>query len=196
MLKRYKILLLFIISFILSIFIYSLFRKEEYYYVAIGKSLSFNNVYYSYIDYVNNETNYYYKHFDYPYLTVSKLYNGIKKNDNNICYYLAKSRLITVSFDGEELNNYVNLNTNIENEYIKTISKLFEILRSYNKTIFINVNSSRYSIINKKIDALGKKYNIRVFDLEKYPSTNYYTYKNKTYLNERMHYNLAKYILK
>ena len=112
--RRYKLLLIIFISFLLVFFIYSFLRKDKFVYVSLGDDLSFNNfTTYNYTDYLKyyyeDKNIQIYKYAD-EYNPSDDLYKHINENIGDINYYLRNANLITISLGTVELNNYIELN--------------------------------------------------------------------------------------
>ena len=198
--KRYKLLIIIFISFILVLGIYFVFKKDNFIYVNLGDNLSINNSStYNYFEYLI----YYYKEQKITLYNVSEfnnlsdnLYKQIINNKNDINYYLKNANIITISLGTSELNNYKEMNEELIINYLNNIYILLNKMSSLNKNIYlINVYNDDYLFINKKINEYCNKFNITCITRDDINTQNIYTDKVRTYLNYRGHKNIADIIV-
>ncbi|MBE6155603.1 MAG: SGNH/GDSL hydrolase family protein [Firmicutes bacterium] len=198
--RRYKLLLIIFISFLLVIFIYLFFRKDKFIYVSLGDELSFNNIstynYREYIDYYYQKRNIITYQYADEYNPSEDLFKQIIENVGNINYYLKNADLITISLGTIELNNYKELNEEIIIHYLSNIYILLERISKLNKNIFlINVYDSKYNLVNKKIKEYCLLHKIHYIDSSIIKNNNIYITNSKTYLNYKGHKNIASKII-
>lgn len=199
--RRYKLLLIIFISFLLVLIIHFCFRKDSFIYVSLGDNLSFNNSStYNFIDYLK----YYYASSDIEvyeyadeYSPSKDLYNNIVQNNENINYYLKNANIITVSLGSVELNNYKELNEEIIIDYLNNIYILLNKISKLNNNIFlINVYQDEYMLVNKKIKEYCTIQNINYIGIDDIKNNNIYQANLKTYLSYKGHQNIADIIVK
>ncbi|MBQ6840890.1 MAG: hypothetical protein IJO63_02090 [Bacilli bacterium] len=197
--RRYKLLLIIFISFLLVFFSYFLLRKDKYIYVALGDDLSFNNFStYNYIEYIkyNYENLNVYKYAE-EYNTSEDLYHQITQNVGDINYYLKNANIVTISLGTVELNNYKELNEEVLINYLNNVYILLNKLSKLNNHIFlINMYDDSYSLVNKKLNEYCKLYNI--YYIQRSDINESYIYLNnlKTYLNYQGHKQISDIIVK
>lgn len=196
--RRYKLLVIIFISFLLVVFIYLFKPINPYLYVAIGSKLNYNSSTYDYTSYINmnmKNSNYDYKYITSDDLRVQNIIRIIKNNEKNINNYLYNANLITICLDTYELTNYKTLDDNIKNEYIDSLNDLFILLKELTngKIYFINAYQSGLGI-NSQIEFIAKKNHINYISLT--DNNNYYTIHSSTYLNNRGAKDLANRIIK
>ena len=192
--RRYKLLLIIIVSAILVIISYFVFYDNKKIYLAIGDSLSNND--YSYINYIKDYYNYDYKCLSTNYLTIEYLIDSINNNDNKIGYFIKNANIITISLGTIELYNYEIINDEIIIEYLNNLYILLSKIRSLNKNpiYLINLYNNDYFNINDKIKNYIQLFNLKYIsynDLKDYS----FILKNKTYLTYEGHkkvYNIVK----
>ena len=199
--RRYKLLLIIFISFILVLIIYLLFHKNNYLYVAIGEDLNNNLSTYSYIDYINSfqkQKNYQFHHHTYSYLTVESIINDIKNDTKEINYYLKNANLITICLGTEELYNYNDLNNEIILDYLNNIYTLLNDIRHLNKNeiYIINVYDDNLNFINNKIKKYALDNDINYIGIEQFNKNAIYQIGNNSYLSYKAHKKLADLIIK
>ena len=192
--RRYKLLLIIIVSAILVIISYFVFYDNKKIYLAIGDSLSNND--YSYINYIKDYYNYDYKCLSTNYLTIEYLIDSINNNDNKIGYFIKNANIITISLGTIELYNYEIISDEILIEYLNNLYILLSKIRSLNKNpiYLINLYNNDYFNINDKIKNYIQQFNLKYIsynDLKDYS----FILKNKTYLTYEGHkkvYNIVK----
>ena len=192
--RRYKLLLVIIISIILVIISYFIFYQNKHIYLNIGDNLTNND--YSYIDYINDNFNYEYKSLNSNYLTLDYLLDKINNNDNKIMYYIKNANIITISLGTIELYNYEIINDEIIIDYLNNLYILLSKIRNINNNyiFLINLYNNDYYNLNNKIKEYANKFNlvyISYNDLKDYS----FVLKNKTYLTYEGHkkiYNIVK----
>lgn len=199
--KRYKLLLIIFISFLLVLFIYFYFRKDKIIYVSLGDELSFDNFStYSYAEYIKyyyqekNITTYKYADEYYPVVDLSK---QILDNTANINYFLKNASFITVSLGTVELYNYKELNEEVIINYLNNLYILLSKISKLNKNIYlINVYNDKYQFINKKIKEYCNSFDIDYISLEDININYVYQKDLKTYLSYKGHKKVADMIVK
>ena len=199
--KRYKLILIIFISFLLVFFIYLFLRKDRFIYVNLGDDLSFNNFstynYAQYLQYYYQDKNIeVYKYAD-EYNPSEDLYNQIIRNESDINYYLKNARIVTLSLGTVELSNYKELNEEIIINYLSSVYILLEKLSKLNNNIFlINMYDSSYALINKKLKEYAQIKNIFYIDRSMIMENSIYQNNLKTYLNYQGHKKVADIIVK
>ena len=199
--RRYKLLIIIFISFLLALIIYFLCHKETYLYFAIGDNLNNNYSTYSYIDYINSfqkQKNYQFHYHTNSYLTVESILNDIKNDTKEINYYLKNANLITICLGTEELYNYNDLNNEIIIDYLNNIYTLLNIIRHLNKNeiYIINVNDDNLDFINNKIKKYAKDNDINYLGVDNFDKNAIYQINNKSYLSYKAHHKIANIIMK
>lgn len=185
--KRYKLLILIFISFLLAIIIYFIFRKKEQNYFFIGDNMSFN-VSYDFNDYyVHGTKNIKYKKYLDNYLIIDEMINKLTNNDDNINYYIKSADILVINLGTSELNNYEEINEEIFLNYLKDVyAFLLKIRRiNKNKIIFINMYDEKYELINKKIKNYCENFKIKYIDINDISSL--YLNKHRTMLPNESH---------
>lgn len=199
--KRYKLLLIIFISFLLVLFIYFVFRKEKFIYVNLGDSLSYNKFttydFTDYLKYYYRDKNVTFYEYAEEYNPSQDLYKQIIENTANINYYLKNATLITISLGTIELYNYKELNEEVVINYLNNLFILLNKLGKLNKRIFlINVYDDSYMLINKKLKEYCQLNKIYYIDKEDINETDIYVSNLKTYLNYQGHKKIADLIVK
>ena len=171
--RRYKLILIIVFAISIILVIYFLFFKEKKIYVSIGKSNKLLT--YTFEDLISNNKEYIYKNLKNGDEILGNVIDKIKKNQQNINYYLKNADIITIFLDGSELNNYKKLNNKIIENYLNEIETLFQLLHKKNNMIYcINIKNEQY--INNYIKQLAKNYKI-----------NYYEVKNTLISNHKIY---------
>ena len=197
--RRYKLLIIIFISFLLALIIYFAFHKDTYLYFAIGDNLNNNLSTYSYIDYINNlstQKNYHFHKYTNSYITVESILEDIQNDIKDINYYLKNANLITISLGTEELYNYNELNDEIILDYLNNMYNLLNTVRRLNKNdvYIINVYDDNYSFINNKIKKYALDNDINYIGIEQFNKNAIYQINNKSYLSYKDHQKLANLI--
>lgn len=165
--KRYKLIILLFISFLMAIIIYFVFRKKEINYLFIGDNMSFN-VSYDFNDYyIHDNKNIYYKKYLDNYLIIDEEINKLTSNEGNINYYIRNADILVISLGTSELNNYQNINEEITLNYLKDVYNLLLRVRKINKKkiVFINMYDEKYELLNKKLREYSDSFNILYIDI-------------------------------
>ena len=197
--KRYKLLLLVFISFILTLIIYFIYKSDKRTYIALGSNFNQDfNLTFNYIDYIA----YYKKDFIISNYTNNKelietTLLKIGKNENKIKYSLKNAEIITLGISNYELNNYKEITNEIAVEYLNNIYKLLKELKSLNdNTWIINNLDSKYSFFINKIKQFSNNLNLKYVDTQVIEEKNRIYYENTDYINYHGHNKIAKYIIK
>ena len=198
--RRYKLLLIIFISFLLALIFYFLFNKEKYLYLAIGDDLNNNYSTYSYVDYIKyyqKYKNYQFHHHTNNYLKVETILDDIKNDNKNINYYIKNANLITICLGTEELYNYNDLNNEIIIDYLNNIYTLLNIIRQLNKNkiYIINVYNKKYNFINNKIKKYAIYNNITYLGIDNFDKNAIYQINNQSYLSYNSHQKIANIIM-
>jgi len=199
--KRYKLIMIIFISFILVIFIYYIFNKKKIIYVAIGDHLNYNNLStYNYAEYIK----YFYKNDNiefYDFLeeqsSLRKMVDDISNNSKGINYLLKNADIITISIGTSELKKYKNLDEEIIINYLSDIYYLLKKIAELNNNIFvINAYNDNYRIINNKIKQYSDKLEMQYVNVNDIGKSYIYETENKSYLNFIGHKYLSQIIVK
>jgi len=199
--KRYKLIMIIFISFILVIFIYYIFNKKKIIYVAIGDHLNYNNLStYNYAEYIK----YFYKNDNiefYDFLeeqsSLRKMVDDISNNSKGINYLLKNADIITISIGTSELKKYKNLDEEIIINYLSDIYYLLKKIIELNNNIFvINAYNDNYRIINNKIKQYSDKLEMQYVNVNDIGKSYIYETENKSYLNFIGHKYLSQIIVK
>lgn len=196
--RRYKLLLIIFISFILVIIIYLLFYKPKYTYFFIGEDFS-NSITYDFNDYLNyyfKDKNIIYKEILDPPL-IDEYIDLIDTNKGNINYYLKNANLIVISLGIKELENYKELDQTIIIEYLNNVYKFLSYIRSINQgdIFLINLYSDDYEFINKKLKKYTSEFSIYYIDSKISLRRNEFYIDGKLNLSHKGHKNIADYIV-
>ena len=195
--KRYKLLIMWFISFILVIIMYFVFFSPTETYVAIGSNLSINKVstynYIEYVKYYNSKIEIY----DYTIEkdTLTEVINKI--STPKLLNKIRNSRFVSVAVSGYELNNYKEINEEIIVDYLLNMYVLLEKLHRLNHNIYlINLNDSSLIFINNKIHDYAKKFDIKYIDHSIINKSNIFYVNNCNYVTFKGHSNIARHIVK
>ena len=190
--RRYKLLLIIFISFILIIIFYKVLYKKKKMYLSIGYCLNGNFNTYSYIDYLKNGISYF--NFN-DFTNLEELNDMIDDNYLNINYYIKNASFITISLDTIELCNYEQLNDDILEDYLNNIDYLFKKLSANKNVYFINTYDNSFFIINEQIKKLASTHHIYYIDSNFFENDIYYI-KNNSYLSTKGHKKLSNLVKK
>ena len=194
--KRYKLLILFFISFCLSIIIYFIFNHHQLLYLHIGDSLNNNMPTYSYIDYLKNDllTNNY-NYTLYNYKTIDDLYWDIN-NNNKLNYYLKNADIITIMIPSNELYNYNELNVDIINKYLDKADIILKKIKTLNNKhkYLISCYLKEIDYLNNYLKKMTDSYNYHFINCNNYDS-NPVILNNHTIINYQAHKKIANFIL-
>lgn len=220
--RKYKLLIIIIISGMFTCLIYNINKSNKINIMAIGDGISsgetsFNIDGISYNDYLKE---YFYnkkilKNYndDYSYKNnkINDLLQNINNNQNNkngfIKQLLNKADLITISIGEEELTKLAITN-DLEYDYIKTIinkyDNLINIIKEIteSKIILIGFYENKYLdkskiiILNSELSNIAKKYNIIFININDLLVNNdYFVSNNSYYFNYKGHIEIAKLII-
>ena len=195
--RRYKLLIIIFISFILVLIIYKLSYKSKYTYLFLGAN--YNNLStYDFNDRLKYELkndNIVYKEILEPFI-IDEYIEMLDNNKHNINYYIKNANLIVISIGVNELNNYKEIDSSITIEYLNNIYKFLSKIRDLNKNdvFLINLYDSNYPLINSKIKRYTEELKIYYIDRNIIGSNNEFYIKNDLYLNHKAHKNIANYI--
>ena len=197
--KRYKLLIIIFISFILVLIIYKLCYKPKYMYLFIGAN--YNNLstydFNDRIKYELKDNKLVYKEILEPFI-IDEYVEMLTNNKHNINYYLKNANLIVISIGVNELNNYKEIDSSIIIEYLNNMYRFLNKIRDLNsKDIFlINMYSSDYKLINDKIKKYTAELKIYYIDENIIDASNSFFIKDDMYLSNKGHKNIGDYILK
>ena len=196
--KRYKLLIIIFISFILVLVIYLLCYKPKYTYLFIGAN--YNNLstydFNDQLKYNLKAQNIVYKEILEPFI-IDEYREMLVNNKHNINYYLKNANLIVISIGTNELNNYKDLDSSIIIEYLNNMYQFLCQVRqlNHNDIFLINLYSSDYKLINQKIKKYTTELRIHYIDENVVGLNNSFYIKDDMYLNNKGHENISKYIL-
>lgn len=199
--KRYKLLLIIFISFLLVIFIYYICNKRKMMYVALGDNLSYNKFptynYAEQIKYlVQREDIIYYDFLDDEPI-VDSILSSIKQNTKGINYVLKNANLITLCISDYELNNYKDLNNNMVKNYLDKVYELISVLYKYNSNIvLVLLYRDNYTRIQQEIQGYALDLKVKVISDNLVSSNNVLYTDKKVYLNLRGHKIIAETLVK
>ena len=197
--KRYKLLIIIFISFILVLIIYKLCYKNKYTYLFLGAN--YNNLStYDFNDrlkYFLKDKNLLYKEILEPFI-IEEYLEMLDNNKYNINYYLKNANLIIISIGTNELNNYKEINSSIIVEYLNNMYQFLSKIRSLNSNdiFLINMYQIDYSLINNKLKKYTSEFKIHYIDQTIIGNNNSFYIKDDMYLNNKGHENISNYIIK
>lgn len=171
--KRYKLVLLLFISFILTLFIYKCLYHPSKIYVSMGSDLNYGMSTFSYLDYINDKyTNkgksYHIKSSE----NVADIYSSISSNVENCNYYINNARLITIGLGSFELGNYSLLTSEIKKDYLDNIKKIIiKIKELTNANVILIDGNSKENNLSNMIKKLCEKYDIEYISIYTYESS-------------------------
>jgi hypothetical protein len=180
--RRYKLILIIFISFLLTIFIYFTFYKEKYYYLAIGNDYK-NFSTYTFVDYINenlkNKKNYKSFIFNKNNYTLESIYEDLVNNKDKINSKIKKANIITLTLNINELNNYKVLNNIVINDYLNNLELIINKIKKLNNNniYIINLYDQKFNDINIKIKEISTRNNINYIKLDNIKN-NYLSYKD------------------
>lgn len=196
--KRYKLLIIIFISFILALIIYKIFYKPKYTYLFMGAN--YNNLStYDFNDrlkYELKKENIEYKEILEPFI-IDEYNEMLTNNKHNINYYLKNAKLTIISIGVNELNNYKEIDSIITIEYLSNMYNFLKTVRRLNKNniFLINMYSDDYKLINSKIKKYAQEFEIYYIDQNIIGSHNSFNIKDDVYLNNKGHKNISDYII-
>ncbi len=197
--KRYKLLIIIFISFILVLIIYWLCYRPKYTYLFLGAN--YNNLStYDFNDrlkYLLKDKNIEYKEILEPFI-IDEYNEMLANNKHNINYYIKNANLIIISIGINELNNYKEIDSSITIEYLNNMYKFLARVRELNKNdiFIINMYDSNYKLINDKIKLYAKDFKVHYIDSSIVGKDNTFYIKDDLYLNNKGHKNVSNYIIK
>lgn len=196
--RRYKLLLIIVISFLLAIIIYKINYKPKVSYLFLGER--YNNLStYDFNDYIN----YSFKNKPYKFhevtepMILDEYLDLIKTNKDNINYYIKNASFIVISLGTLELENYKKIDTSIIIEYLNNLYKLLSYIRKLNNNdiFLINLYDNNYTFINNKIKKYTMDYNIYYIDKSIPGPESLFYIQDKLLLTYKGHEKVANYIL-
>lgn len=196
--RRYKLLLIIIISFILVIIIYKINYKPKINYLFLGKRYNDYETY-DFNDYINH----YYKDKNYYYYEITdkmildEYQDIIKENKYNINYKIKNASFIVISLGTYELTNYKELDSTIIIEYLNNVYTLLSYIRSINKgeIFLINFYNEDLNYVNNKIKKYTKEFKIYYIDKTIPEANNLYNINKNLTITNKGHKKIADYII-
>lgn len=192
--RRYKLLLILVISFILVITIYLFLKKPHRLIVSIG----YNMLGFDYVDCLD-------QHYDDSYTQIYKI-NIENHNlasfleymkDTEIAYNIKNADLLIINFGTLELNNYKEVNDSIIIDYLNNAYQILSQIRHLNrKDIYlINLYDSKQEFVNRKFYKYASEFKMHYFDRSFIPSSYIYDINGKMILSYEGHKKVADAIL-
>ena len=217
--RLYKVILILLIGFILTIIIYYSTISKDLSYLALGDGIaSGENAYLidgnSYNDYFNEELHkkikYYNDDFSKKNYKLKELIDDIKKNtqikDNYIEQLIHNSNIITIAIGMDELAKF-SVTDKLDQDYIKdfldSYDNLLYLIRKLNdKEVIIlglykanNLKESDIILINSQLKDIAKKYNSKYIDIsELLKDKSYFLKNNSYYFDYNAHYKIYQMI--
>ena len=216
--RRYKLLIIILISSVFTYIIFFINRSNKISLVAIGDGISsgetsFNIDGVSYNDYLKD---YFYNknllkkfnnNYSYKNYKLKDILNDVNNNSNKINQILHYADIITISFGEEELTKLAitkDLDLNYIKEFIDNYDKLLNIIKniSDSKIILVGLyensylDNSKIIIINSELSNIANKYNITFINIsDLLLDKDYYVSKDNFYFNYKGHKEIAKLII-
>ena len=222
--RKYKLLLIIIISIILAYFIYFNNHNEKINIVAIGDGISsgetaFNTDGISFNDYLKEyffskkllksyNSDYSYKNYKLKELLIDLNTNELDKEERKyIKQIFHNANIITIAIGEEELVKLSitdDLNISYIEEYINDYYKLIKNIKAISdaKIIMIGFYENKYLsksdviILNSELSNISKKYNIDFINISDLMlNKDYYLNDNSYYFNYKGHKEIANLII-
>ena len=222
--RKYKLLLIIVISIILAYFIYIFNSENKIYLVSLGDGVASGETAYnidgiSYNDYLKeyfestNNLKKYNNNFSKKNYQVKDLVQDIENNlfdEKNELYFkqiLHKGDIITISIGEDELTKLSmtkDLTEEYLKDYIKNYDKLLSILKDLTKGKILIIGlyendyleKSKVIIINSEIANLAKKYDLIFVDISDLMlNKDYYLNKFSYYFNYKGHETISEIII-
>lgn len=197
--RRYKLLIIIFISFIMTLFIYFFIKRDQYIFVSIGETKSINNLPpYKLDDYLKNilKEKVITKEYNADNDPYDSLLEFINHNHDNICYFLKNASAITIIVAGDEIHKYININDAIIDDYIKKITNLIEKIKKLNNNLYlINITEMSVPNIYERILYICSNLEINCIDLDDIGRNNIFYLNEKIYLNNYGIKNIVQYII-
>lgn len=197
--KRYRLLLIIVISFILVFFIYFKLKRDKFIYLSFASAQK--SITYEYEDYINEKLknkNYLYYKYNNNVANMDLLLIKLNNNDRNINYYIKNAGFITFYINIRELNNYKNLTDDIIEDYLHNFK---EILMHFNKLnnqpiLVINLyTQQKFKDINIKIKQIVDEMEFIYIDESFFEPNELIEYNDENHLTYKGHNHLANYII-
>jgi len=222
--RKYKLVLIILISVIVAYFIYFFNHEDKIYLVALGDGIASGETSYnidgiSYNDYMkeyydsHNLLKKYNNSFSYKNYKINDLINDIdnnildKKNDINIKQIIHKANIITIAVGEDELTKLAITN-DLNEEYIKSFISKYDILLqklvsiTESKIAIIGLYENKYLsksnviILNSEIANIVSKYNMIFINVsDLMMNKEYYLNKNSYYFSYKGHESIADIII-
>ena len=222
--RKYKIIIIILISIILTYFIYFFNFEHKINLVVIGDGIAsgetpFNIDGISYNDYLKDylESNHLLKNYNDSYAKknykLKELVEDIEENKLNrknklfVQQILHKANLITINIGEEELVKLAmtkDLNTETIKDFIDNYERLIYLLKDVSEAriVLISLYENRYLdksntiIINSELANIANKYDITIININDLMlNETYYLNKQSFYFNYRGHQEIAKIIV-
>ena len=222
--RKYKLLIIILLSILLAYLIYFFNSNEKINIVAIGDGVSsgetsFNIDGISYNDYIKEYFDNkkllknYNNDYSYENYKINDLINDLNSNDLDeyekkyIKQIFHNANLITISIGEEELVKLSitkDLDIKYINEFINNYDKLLSIITNISdaKIIIISFYENKYLdksnviILNSELSNLSKKYNVIFINIsDLMMNEDYYGNDNSFYFNYKGHKEIASMIL-
>ncbi len=216
--RRYKLLIIILISSIFTYMIFFINKNNKISLVALGDGISsgetsFNIDGISYNDYLKDYFNNkrllkkYNDNYSYKNYKLIDLLNDLESNKNNIKQIIHYANIITISFGEEELTK-LSITKDLNLNYIKAFIDNYDILINNIKEINdskiiviglypnIYLSDSDVIIINSELSNIANKYNILFINIsDLLIDKNYYVSNNSFYFNYKGHKEITKLII-
>lgn len=197
--KRYKLLLIIVISFILVFFIYFKLKKNKFIYLSFASAQK--SITYEYEDYVNDSLknkNYMYYKYNNNVANMDLLLIKLNNNDRNINYYIKNANFITFYINTRELNNYKNLTEDIITDYLNNFKAILMHFNKLNNQPILVINlysKQKFADINIKIKQIVDEMEFMYIDESFFQVNEYIQYNDELHLTYKGHNHLANYII-
>ncbi len=177
-----KKIIVVVITILVVLGIYLLYKDEKIYYVDIGDNLISDRSYANYlVHYLNNNLEKYDFSFQNNKCQTTDLINAFlynqKQNNKTIKNLLIKADILTISIGNNELNRRTLDQTYID-EIINDIDILLDLIKTWcrGKIFLIGLN---HEYASAKLKVLAQKHNINYIDIYNYSSL----YKDEDKIN-------------
>lgn len=222
--RKYKLILIIIVSIILAYFIYVFNFENKLYLVSLGDGvasgqtaynidgISYNDYLKEYFESKNNlkkyNNSYSKKNYQLKDL-IQDIENNVidKKNELYIKQILHKGHIITISIGEDELTK-LSITNDLTGEYIKSFIKNYDILLNIlkditkGKILIVGLYENKYLeksnviIINSEIANLASKYDAIFVDIsDLMVNKDYFLNKNSYYFNYKGHEIISEIII-
>lgn len=194
--RRYKLMLIIFISFLLVIFIYHFFYKPKRIYYFMGERYN-NYVTYDFNDILQTKLKKYQYEHSKELPIIDEYNDAVMNNKDNINYYLKNANILVISLGTYELENYKEINQSIIIEYLNAVYKFFmQVSKLQSGSVFIiNMYDDKYPLVNNKLKKYASEFSFYYIDNSFISSQDKYLVDNKLTFTYKGHQKIANYIL-